>query len=181
VITCSRRGLALTARRIQLPAITVLLLVLLLVALVPSAARAGFGKKAECPVEQVFLEDVSIRHKKEVDPDEILPEYVDRLEIALQKAGFTLAGSEDALGDEGVSLQVTVRAWTSRARTTGRVTRELGATVRVLDDGERLWVGEVGPGEFSRMVHLNNSSPKNLAKQTARLVVNACRAGWTTP
>jgi hypothetical protein len=159
-----------------------LIFIAVLVGWPASQVAAGYGKKATCPVRKILVKDVSIRHKKGVeDPEQILSDYTGKLEQALQKAGFVLVESEGELDEEDVSLEIVVRAWISRATSTGRITQELGASVSVHEGNERVWTGEVGPGEASLLWNLNNSNPKNLAKQTAKLVARACGETWTTP
>jgi len=171
-----------TIRARLTPALMPVLFLAILVGWTATEATAGYGKKGMCPVKKILVEDVSLRHKKGVeDPDQILSDFIGKLEVALQKAGFTLVETAGDLNEKDVSIEVIVRAWTSRAPSTGRITQELGATVWVRDGEEKLWTGEVGSGEASRLWNLNNSNPKNLAKQTAKLVARACGETWTTP
>ena len=142
----------------------------LLVSLVPSPALAG---KHACSDRPIFLQEVSVRERTGIDADEIHAEYRPALEKALQKKGFLLVGSGG-----GVALEVKVRAWTSRTAT-GRTLLELASSIRVMEGGDRLWKGEVLPGEISRLLHAKHSDTGNLAKRTAELVVDACRSGWT--
>ncbi len=139
-------------------------------------APAEAGKK-DCPAAQVFVRYITMRHQKPVEPEPIREEFAVKFKQALGKEGFLLAGGEEALGGGDVSLDVVVRAWTSRSPS-GRVTLELAARVAALDGSQRLWSGEVNPGGMSRMLNMRNSDPKNLAKKAAELVAEACERGW---
>ena len=79
-----------TIRARLTPVFMPVLFLAILVGWTASEATAGYGKKGTCPVKKILVEDVSLRHKKSVeDPDQILSDFIGKLEVALQKAGFT--------------------------------------------------------------------------------------------
>ena len=141
-------------------------------------SHGAVGRKPDCEVRQVFLQDVSIRRRSGVDTEEVLADYRSQLEAVLVKKKMTLVESLPSLGPGDVALKVSIRAWTDRTQNK-RALLSLAATMDVDRAGEEIWSGNVSPGETSKLIHFRHSDPENLAKKTVDRLLNACRSDWT--
>lgn len=153
-------------------------LVLLAAGMVVPESHGAFGRKKDCGVRQVFLQDISIRRRSGVDTEGALVDYRVELEATLRKKKLILAESLSSLGPEDVALSVSIRAWTDRTQN-HRALMSLAATMDVNRAGEEIWSGNVSPGEASKLLHFRHSDPGNLARKTVDRLLKACQSDWS--
>ena len=153
-------------------------LILMAAGMAVPESHGAFGRKPDCEVRQVFLQDVSIRRRSGVDTEGARIDYQAQLEVLLLKKKFILADSLSSLGPKDVALRVSMRAWTDRTQNK-RALLSLAATLDVHRGGVEIWSGNVAPGEASKILHFRHSDPGNLAKKTVERLLKACRSDWT--
>ena len=160
------------------PRFVVSVMVFMMAAMAAPQAFGSLLRKAPCDVQQVFIQEISVRKRSGVDTEQVSADYRKSLETALRKKKLVLVESISALGPEDVALNVSIRAWIDRTQTK-RALLSLAASMDVDRTGQEIWSGDINPGGASKLLHFKHSDPGNLAKKTADRLLDACRSDWT--